>query len=402
MKRLHGFPALVILVFFSISQDLLARPEYAARLGMSRCTACHVSPTGGGHRVLAGKAFGSKGYALSKWSQQDLISVDLRGIYNYPEKVTDPNTKSGTGIMAVNVSANVPLKEEGNEIRLLVGYDAGGFTGSSNRDVYARFRYYEDYENHWYPQYMLIGRFKAPVGLVTDEHRTYVRMQNATGWNDFSSGALFSGDPLMSLHYDWGLINGEPALGGTGFGESKATLWGSVLNIRWTPGMKPFVLGTSGTYHKRKRTENDPYSYSLYGILATDSFFNGLIKGTVMLEYQRAKFWNSKLPSRYFKSSSTYTTSVANEESQGLMAQWNWEYSEKWTFLLKFEELILDVKNYPSDWFRSHGVGVNYAFGPNMLLKTRYDYTDVSVPQEKGQGGYLDQDMFWAMMQISF
>src|SRR4051794_11852885 len=60
-----------------------ARPEYASREKLN-CTACHVTPWGGGPRNLTGKAYGAHERPLGKLSTTDLVYGDLRFIGYYP------------------------------------------------------------------------------------------------------------------------------------------------------------------------------------------------------------------------------------------------------------------------------------------------------------------------------
>ena len=216
MKRAEKF--FVFIVTALTVSEVLARPEYALQIRTNRCTTCHSNPIGGGHRNLTGKAFGPKAAPLEAFSQQDIFGFDFRNIFYTPVKKEDiEKGKSGWFIMTALPSISVPFnKSNGKEWRLVYSHNLNGYPKWAPHDAYLRVQLYEDYR--LYPQYVLVGRFSAPFGLLDDEHRTYIRQQTKTAWNDKEVGVLLSGDWSHRLHYDLAVVNGEQTAG-IGFGH---------------------------------------------------------------------------------------------------------------------------------------------------------------------------------------
>ena len=80
------------------------------------------------------------------------------------------------------VSAAVQdLTTAGPEVRVVAEQNLGGF-GSGPRQWYGRVKFAPDTETTWLPQYILVGRIIPAFGMMTDEHRTYVRIQSGTTW----------------------------------------------------------------------------------------------------------------------------------------------------------------------------------------------------------------------------
>ncbi len=211
MKKLFLFFGLAW--FFMTSYWSHARPEYSARLRTNRCTTCHTSPAGGGHRNLTGKAFGPKSAPLKAFSKQDIFGFDFRALVHTQLK-NIKDAKNGMGIMVGIPSVSIPFhsSEGGKEWRLVYSQNIGGFGLTTvPREAYLRVKLYDDYRA--YPQFISVGRFSAPFGLLTDEHRTYTRWQTRTTWNDQEMGLLFSGDWTPALHYDLSIVNGEQTQG---------------------------------------------------------------------------------------------------------------------------------------------------------------------------------------------
>ena len=96
---------LIIVGFYSL--PVFARVEYALQNHTTSCTACHVSPLGGGLRNVDGKLYGSRFDSPFESSKQDLWSADARMISYYPKGGTA--SRQGTAIMETSVGANVPL-----------------------------------------------------------------------------------------------------------------------------------------------------------------------------------------------------------------------------------------------------------------------------------------------------
>src|SRR5665213_3386586 len=165
------------IIFFS-GLNAAAYPEYSARYNINSCTACHISPVGGGPRTINGKLFGARGYAINKALMQDFVSADFRALFYYPERANE--TKSGMGIMSGSVAGHVALDEE-QKIHLVIEQNIAGFQQANMRDTYALYKFSPDGKPAWFES-LMVGRFREPFGIVTDEHRTYTRQATGTEW----------------------------------------------------------------------------------------------------------------------------------------------------------------------------------------------------------------------------
>lgn len=392
----------------TLSSACFARPEYAIRHRINTCTACHLSPVGGGIRNVYGKHYGARDYQQGLYSNQDLVSGDLRMLYFYSQKVT--STSDGAGIMAGNIGVNVPIvlgTHDIPETRIVLTENVGGFPGGAGgpRETYARWKFKEDAAQTMYPKYLLLGRIESPFGIITDEHRTYTKIQTKTSWNDMEMGALVSGDLLESVHYDFELVNGEETQGAV-LGKSNATLFGTILNLRWMPARLPFALGASGSFHERKKSDpsttttgSNPEASAFYTMLSLDRLTKSLLTGSLMLEYVLAHNTNEQISSGFFTDPS-YQASVLDAQSEGWYGQLNYDLSRRWTLIYKFDYLVLNT-SFRSDAYIRHGLGVRYMMGPNMMVQGRYEKAAARQPTEAAGTGLGAQDAAWALLMIS-
>ena len=145
------FQSLVLfIIFLTAALTTQARPEYASRHGINRCTVCHFSPVGGGLRNQYGKVYGAHGFKISKYASQELVSAELR-FAHYNPKDRD-NSKSGLFAMAGIVGASIPItpKDEATEIRMVYSHD---LVNNFGWDSYIRVKRFEDTETSILPQY---------------------------------------------------------------------------------------------------------------------------------------------------------------------------------------------------------------------------------------------------------
>lgn len=392
---------LLIVSFLSslvVSWSAFARPEFALRHRINRCTACHLSPIGGNERNVYGKYYGARHFKPGPYSNQDLVSLDARMLYYRPDP-GHAQSKGGLGWMAGIVSGNIPLvRETGkSEVNLVFGHNIGGFAAASVRNFYIRWKNAEDTETQFLPQYVMLGRFHTPFGILTDEHRALIRLQTRTGWNDFEMGAVMSSNPWESLHYDLAIVNGEKTAGT--LASENALLWGQILNIRFMPATWPIMLGISGSYHRREHDRHSsPYAGSVYAMLSFDRLTSGWFSGSLSAEYSRAKFWNSSLETG-FVDSTDYSNLVARSESEGITGQFNWDISRSWTLLYRYEQLALET-SFPADAFRRHGVGFRHYLGPNMFLQGRVEDSQANHPSQKNGNGKGAVDGSFLLLQV--
>lgn len=401
--RFNGQYLLVIFVISVFWSTAFARPQYAIRNGVNRCTTCHASPTGGEIRNLTGLAYGFKGYEPSDIQKQDLFAADLRALYFYPDFPTD--NSGGLAWMNLEASANLPLTKE-PRLNAVIAQNIGGFTsvrGAANRPTYLRIQSSEEGTNSLLPQYILVGRFVEPFGLLTDEHRTYTKIQSQTTWYDVEMGVLFSSNIWDELHYDLSFVNAQDTAGAN-LGTSNSTLWGTVLNLRWMFQDFPLALGVSGSYHNLIAGASS-YAQASYLMLSLARLKPLNIPVDFIVEYVQARNLNSTISDDRFVSNSSYLSdpNVISADSVGWYGEVNWDLSDKFSLIYKFDLLALN-KNYLDDAYTRHGAGFKYFFGPNLYTMFRYEWARAGHPIEaaatSAKQGRLSAA--WALMVLTF
>lgn len=347
-----------------------ARPEYAVRHGINQCTACHMSPAGGGPRNLNGKNYSTQPFERYEFAVAKYLSADARFLYFQTE--AGASGRGGLGVMATNFAVHAPLDKKEN-LQLVVEQTLSGFA-PVGRSAYLAHGFGQANVYGWAPQQLLIGRFQIPFGLMNDEHKTYVRQQSATTWNHFDGGFLAAADVTDSLHYDLGLLNGVRAAGAAAAVGGSA-IWGAVVNMRWMPRTVPLLLGASSNYHQEVAGKESPWANSLYSIFSLDRATGERFHGSLMAEVSVAKNFNSLLQN--FVSDANYLTSIANTQSRGLLLQAEWNITPRWALIYKYDEFIPDDQ-FMGDGYTRHGLGAKYILGPNMLLSLRVDKADAT------------------------
>src|SRR5882672_1001588 len=96
-----------ILFFGFFCARVFGYEQYAARYNINSCTACHISPTGGGPRNVDGKLFGAHNYQANPLLIQPFVSGDFRALYYYPQRPGE--SKGGMGVMSGSIAGHVHL-----------------------------------------------------------------------------------------------------------------------------------------------------------------------------------------------------------------------------------------------------------------------------------------------------
>lgn len=381
----------ILFILLSSAQSW-AHPEYAARYNMVSCRACHVSPAGGGPRNFNGKLFGAHGFKMNPALAQEYISADFRALYYYPQRVTD--SKGGLAIMAAAVSGHVALDEE-NKIELVIGTNIAGFSAAPLYETYALYNFTR--EPAWV-QTLMVGRIHPAFGIMTDEHRTYVRVQTATDWNSFETGAMLSGQvPTLPLHMDVSLVSGEKSPGNS-LPQGAATRWGTLLNARYMLG--PAIVGASYSHHRHDPRSDSRSAWSLYTVMSLARWTQNLIPVTVEVETSHASNWDAAL-GRGFAADLNYVNALGGARSEGWLAKVTWSLFTNFDLIYKFDYLVPD-RNYPADAYDRHGVGVRWFMGPGVIAQLRCEFARATPPSEEGSTAWAAQDATFGLLQMSF
>lgn len=369
-----------------------ARQEYAVRFNNIQCTSCHYSPTGGGPRNLNGKLFQGRWFNSDPFVVQDYVSADFRTMLFFPE--LPDTTRSGMGVMSASVAGHFPLTKD-KSTYLVVDQNVAGFLGASLRDTYLLHRFDQPAEYKWFESIM-VGRFRAPFGIVTDEHRTYTRMQTGSQWFTFDTGLMLSGSPSDKVHYDLALVNGQNS-DGQSLGAGQAKHWGSVFNIRYMPSF--FWLGASGRVNETPEDFNS-HAVSLYSVISFSRISLNRIPATLKLEYSQAKGFSDVL-SHGYTSNPAYAASLKKSVSEGILVQVDWNITNRWLLTYKYDLLKPDMQ-FPADMYDRHGLGFRWAMTAYTQLWFRSEIARATQPSEISKAGLLAQDANFLILEASF
>lgn len=338
--------------------------------------------------------YGARDFKPSPWSKQDLVSADWRLLHYRPEH--SGGVRDGLGVMAAILSANILLSPV-RALRLIFNHDLGGFSGE--REIYLQARVQAEHETGLL-KYIQAGRFTAPFGFRTDEHRTYTRVITQTTWLDLFEGINFSSDFSESLHGDLSLVNGDATA--SRLSPGKSSRWGAILNLRSTPVSPrwPLILGFS-TLRLNRSDLGQGEAHSIYGLFSFDRGTYGRFPLTLSAEAAQARRMNGSNAHLQRMIESSYLDAIANEISQALLLRLDWRLGRRWTLTCKFDEMILDTQ-YLGDFYRRLGLGFRYDWAPNAFLLVRSERGEATAPAEAdGQTGAA-QDALWVMVKVAF
>jgi hypothetical protein len=392
--KVCSWTRLLIVLFFIAGEKASAYFEYAARYNINSCTACHLSPAGGGPRNSNGKQFGAHGYKINPLLVQDYVSADFRALFYYPNYASE--SKSGFGVMSGSVAGHVALDAE-NKIHLVIEQNIAGFQQANLRDTYALYRFSPEAKPAIF-ELLQAGRFRAPFGIVTDEHRTYTRIASGTEWYAMEAGALLSGSTVKGqLHYDLAMLNGENT-GGQALAQNGAGRWGTVANLRYMPG--PVTFGSSYSYHRHAPRSESRTAFSLYSVISLARWTNEKIPVTVELEHLNAWNWSSNF-TRGWVNDPAYAASLSATAAEGWLAQVFWDMSRRFTWIYKFDWLVPD-RNFAADYYQRHGFGLRYWLGPGTWVQLRTEIARATQPSEKSGYSLGAENASFALLQLEF
>lgn len=343
---------------------------------------------------MEGKNYGLGNFAANSFVKQELLNADLRSIYYKPK--SHKELRGGLAWMAGVLAANalvVEKNEASPEIRAVAGFNLA--PTAVTPDIFLRAKFRDDTEAGIFPQYILYGRFHAPFGLLTDEHRTYTKIQTQNSWHqNLETGALFSANPIESIHYDLALVNGEKS--SATFTQDGATRWGKIVNVRWLPASLPFMLGGSFSRHSRGESEPQPQAQAFYALLSMDRLTKQRIPVYALFEFVRAKRMNT-LISNF--ATDAYQTATQKADSQGMWAMLGINVHRHVELQYKFDRLILD-RSFAADAFDRHGVGIKARIGPNLISMFRWERAKPHRSLEYLAPKTGGQSAIWALLQL--
>lgn len=394
-SNIYGFLTFTILVFVN-ANTASARPQYMVKRQINSCTACHFSPAGGGPRNIFGKAAGQKQLERGLYSGQDLISSDIKALYISSVKDTHSNM-NGAGLMSATVSGAIPLIQysDGQRGDLIATYDFGEF-GTGSREIYM----------HWQttsikgikPKNIIVGKLNIPFGLLTDEHRTYVRMQSYSSLNQFEFGGMFSGDPTAKSHYDLAIVQGFQKSGAS---PKNGLNWGIVPNIRTYLGDLPIYIGASWLYFK-SGTSKSPWAASLYSAAAITQNFSIISEVVLTQHFNDNNVIGNFLP-RFVSptTNQSYYNDIVDKKSVGALVRFDYDVDQRLTLFYKADVLAPD-KRHLKDYYIMNGIGFRYWFNSNMDIDVRYEKAIVRRQGIKQSGVYASKDRVLSVARIWF
>lgn len=365
----------IAAAYLIICTALNARPEYAAAQKVS-CSACHARPFGGGQRNSFGKLYGLHGEPASLPDLNPIVSADVRSVAYYPTQKTSER-RNGIGLMSTIIGANVPWqRSNAMQLHSVVSYDAGLFMPGV-RDAYLAL----ELNKKGLPDQIMIGRFPAPFGLLTDEHRTYTRLLTKTTNRDYSMGMNVSQQFFSSLHYDFAITSGFQS---GGMLASADLTYALTTNLSWNPSLWPVYLGGSAAYHRSKNLNaQSPFAFSTYAIVSLAQLTRAIVKGSISSEVVWAKHWNNPdingYFSQYFISDQfpNYQAAVKKSEALAAYVQLKLELTKQLELVYKFDNYIPD-RFYRADSFMRHGGGLNTYLLGNINVMFRYEVAKVT------------------------
>jgi len=383
-----------------------ARPEYAAQEKLN-CTSCHVAAWGGGPRTVFGKSFGSHGHSPLPTSFTDLYYADARVIAYYPtETLREP--RRGLALMQASATANVPLKivkEESGDTRVVATLNSAPLSGTQIREAYIRHSMRSGSEDK--RVYFTVGRFYVPFGALTDEHRTYTRIQTNMTLNNYNVGGAVSADFSHDMHGDLALVNDFQT---DGQFSTRDLSGGSVLSLRWNPRTLPFLLGVSANYQYLSRSL-DPFATSAYAVVSLDQISKNVLKGSVTFERVDAKNWNSSQVNTgginpqlqdFFLSATSdaaYRQSIQTSWSEGYYVWVRYRWSPYWNTFYKFDYLDLEARR-SGGRFTRHGVGVEFYPWSNLIVNARFEKATIGRTESELSQTLSSQDNINVMVRL--
>ncbi|GEM_PF-2607034 len=372
-------------VFFVslLSLTTQARPEYAAKHNYVNCNLCHISPFGGGARNVNGKLYGSHEYSINPLSKQDLVSFDTRFESFYAKGA---KTTRGLYFMTADPTLNVPIaqNEEGRVIdRFVFSLGLAPMEAAKNKEHEAFFLHeFNKPDAEKFLSSLLVGRFLLPFGLMTEEHRTYTRLQTKTSNFDYDIGLGLTGDPKLNLHWDAAFTGGAQTQGGQ-TPVMDDSPYGIVLNLRYHPMKHPGFFGLSAYTQNSQTYTRALEAYSIYNVVSFESLVNRTINWQIEFTYANG-FSNPDVNSymgRFFipATDTAWMDTLKDAKSYGFYSLLNYELNPRWILQYKYDQFIPDNR-FIADSFSRNSAGAKYFLNSNMDLNFRLEQSNSTRP----------------------
>ncbi len=379
-------------ILMGLSLSAWARPEYAAKMGINDCMVCHYNPSGAGPRTQNGKFYGTRS-KTSYWdSSRKYWHLDMRmnGLYpQHPER-----NNNGMSMMGATVGATAPLvtDEKGNaQSQAVMTYDMGKLAPNGPHDAYVQFL---SADSAW-----TLGRFLAPFGLVTDEHRAYTRLQTKTTINDYEMGLMYSHNFTPRVHMDLAVTTGF-AQGGTFTGGTDAApeqTGAAFINARFTPSFWPGFLGLSYSNHQSLLI-GQVQSASFYNAISFERL-SGYLPLQILGEVVWAQGWNNKQYNginigQFVGSDLALQAAWEKSTSIGAGGEVNYDLTPSWVLQYRYDRISLD-KKFSGDVFERQGFGFKHFLHPNVNVLVRYEKATSTVAEVPAESVRANKDSFY-------
>ncbi|MBC7691395.1 MAG: hypothetical protein H7222_06460 [Methylotenera sp.] len=203
ISKLSRFAFLSLAFTLLLPQRAFCFPEMI-RHSYVNCTACHVSPSGGGLLTEYGRALSLEALSMNGTEKESKFAYGLLELPTW--------LNAGGDIRALQYDHNTPRVREGQFIRMQADLEAEvkvnklsvvGTLGADQKypdriwasEFISRRHYLLYHLNE--ENYVRVGKFKRPYGINTDNHSLYVRKD--LGWNagseTYNAEYSFLGDP---------------------------------------------------------------------------------------------------------------------------------------------------------------------------------------------------------------
>jgi hypothetical protein len=387
---------LFVLLVFILSTSAEARPEYAARLGINSCQTCHYNPAGSSLRNPNGKLYGWRAREGVWDGERKYWHIDIRMNGLYPNRPDENN--NGLALMSAVAGVSLPIEQLADKIKtqIVLTYDMGTVAANGPRDAYLQF--ISEDKGTW-----TLGRFLAPFGLLTDEHRAFTRLQTKTTIYDFEMGGMFSYDFNPRWHLDVALTSGF-AQGGKFTGGNNAApeqTSAVIINTRVSPTAYPGFIGISYR-NDQSLIVKDVQAASVYSGISLERT-RWFIPLHILTEIVWAQGWNNQkyngMNMGQFIPGSDMALQTALEKSSSLAAgaEVNYELSPWWVLQYRYDRMALD-QGYSGDVFQRHGVGFKHFFTATTNLLVRYEKAESSVKEIPPESVRANKDSFYLIL----